>query len=316
MNFADKLINAIDEKQNPAIVGLDSDISKIPEFLQKEFKEKFDNPFKAAAECVFEFNKRIINAIKDIIPAVKIQIAFYEQYSHHGIEVFKKTIDLARKNKLIVIEDGKRNDVGNTAQAYANAHIGKVNLFNKLFSCLDLDCITVNPYLGIDGVKPFIDNVKKHGKGIFILVKTSNQSSGDLQDLKSGDKKIYEIMAELVNKWGKGTEGIKGYRAVGAVVGSTYPKEAEILRKIMPKSIFLVPGYGAQGSGADDAMPCFNKDGYGAIIHSARSIIFAGHDQDFDKKAYISTLKMKEDIKTAMQKQGIYPWQVSKISLL
>jgi len=308
MNFADKLLNTIDEKQNPAVVGLDSDIAKIPEFLKKEFKERFDCPFEAAAECVFEFNKRIINAVKGIVPAVKLQIAFYEQYGYNGIKTFKRTINFARKNALIVIEDGKRNDIGNTARAYADAHIGKVNLFNELLPCLDLDCITVNPYLGIDGVKPFIDNVKQHGKGIFVLVKTSNPSSGELQDLVSGDKKIYEIMAELVNKWGEGTEGSSGYRPVGAVVGATYPKEAEVLRKIMPKSIFLVPGYGAQGGGADDAMPCFNKDGKGAIIHSARGVIFAGSGEDFDKKAEEAALRMKEEINEAMKKKEIWRW--------
>ncbi len=308
MNFADKLLNAIDEKQNPAVVGLDSDIGKIPEFLRNEFKEKFENPFEAAAECVFEFNKRIIEKIKDIAPAIKLQIAFYEQYGFNGIKTFKRTIELARKSNLVVIEDGKRNDIGNTARAYADAHIGKVNLFGELFSCLDLDCITVNPYLGIDGVKPFIDNVKNYGKGIFVLVKTSNPSSGELQDLFSGNKRIYEIMAELVEKWSEGTEGSLGYKSVGAVVGATYPKEAEVLRKIMPKSIFLVPGYGAQGGGADDAMPCFNKDGRGAIIHSARGVIFAGNEEDFDKKAEEAALKMKQEIKEAMKKKTIYPW--------
>lgn len=306
MNFADKLLNSIDEKQNPAVIGLDSDIAKIPDFLKNEFKNKFDCPFEAAAECVFEFNKRIINAIKEIVPAVKIQIAFYEQYAFNGIKTFKRTVNLARKNNLIVIEDGKRNDIGNTARAYADAHIGRVDLFGELFPCLDLDCITVNPYLGIDGVRPFIDNVKKYGKGIFVLVKTSNPSSGELQDLMSRDKKIYEIMAELVNKWGEGTEGSSGYKSVGAVVGATYPKEAEVLRKIMPKSIFLVPGYRAQGGGADDAMPCFNKDGRGAIIHSARGVIFAGSGEDFDKKAEQAALKMKQEIKEAMKKKGIY----------
>ena len=308
MNFADKLLNKIDEKQNPAVIGLDSDIAKIPEFLKNEFKDKFNDPFEAAAECVFEFNKRIVNVVKDIVPAVKIQIAFYEQYGFNGIKAFKRTVNLARKNNLVVIEDGKRNDIGNTARAYADAHIGKVNLFGELFPCLDLDCITVNPYLGIDGVQPFIDNVKKYGKGIFVLVKTSNQSSGELQDLNSGDKRIYEIMAELVNKWGQSTEGSSGYRPIGAVVGATYPKEAELLRERMPKSIFLVPGYGAQGGGADDAMPCFNKDGKGAIIHSARAVIFASSDEDFDRKAEEAALKMKEEIKEAMKKKGIYPW--------
>jgi len=308
MNFADKLLNAIDEKQNPAVVGLDSDIAKIPEFLKNEFKEKFDCPFEAAAECVFEFNKRVIDVVKDTVPAIKVQLGFYEPLGWFGIRTVIKTIKYGKQNGLVVIEDAKRNDIGNTAKGYADAHIGKINLFGKELPCFDTDAITVNPYLGIDGVKPFIDNVKQHGKGIFVLVKTSNPSSGELQDLVSGDKKIYEIMAELVNKWGAGTEGSSGYRPVGAVVGATYPKEAEVLRQKMPKSIFLVPGYGAQGGGADDAMPCFNKDGKGAIIHSARGVIFAGSGEDFDKKAGEAALRMKEEINEAMKKKDIYPW--------
>jgi orotidine-5'-phosphate decarboxylase len=308
MNFADKLLNAIDEKRNPGIVGLDSDIEKIPMFLQEQFRGRYSEPFEDSAECVFEFNKRIIAAIRDIVPAVKVQIAFYEQYGHYGIRTFKKTVDLARKNGLVVVEDGKRNDIGNTARAYADAHIGKIRMFGKSYPCLDLDCITVNPYLGIDGVQPFINNVKKYGKGIFVLVKTSNPSSGDLQDLESGKKKIYEVMAGLVNKWGEGTEGKRGYASVGAVVGATYPREAKTLRKLMPRAVFLVPGYGAQGGGADDAMPCFNTDGYGAIIHSARGVIYAGTAEDFADKARQAALKMRQDIGAAMKKRGIYPW--------
>jgi len=308
MNFADRLLNAIDEKQNPGIVGLDTDIGKIPESLQEQFKGRCSEPFEDAAVCVFEFNRRIIAAIRDIVPAVKIQIAFYEQYGHYGLRTFKKTVDFARKNGLIVIEDGKRNDIGNTARAYADAHIGRIDLFGKRVPCFDVDCITVNPYLGIDGVKPFINNVKEHGKGIFVLVKTSNPSSGELQDLSSGKKKIYEIMAGLVDKWGEATVGNRGYKSVGAVVGATFPKEAETLRKLMPKGIFLVPGYGAQGGGADGTMPCFNKDGYGAIVNSSRGVIFAGSGEDFDEKAQEAALKMREDLTGAMKKHGIYPW--------
>ncbi len=308
MNFADMLLDAIDDKRCPAVVGLDPDISKIPSSLKEQFRGKFSEPLEDAAECVLEFNRRIIDAIKDIVPAVKLQMGFYEEYGHYGIKTFKKTVDLARKSGLIVIEDGKRNDIGNTARAYADAHIGKVSMFGSRQACFDVDCITVNAYLGSDGIMPFVNNVKEYGKGIFVLVKTSNPSSGELQDLMSGKKRIYEIMAGLVDRWGEGTEGKRGYKSVGAVVGATYPEEGARLRKLMPKSIFLVPGYGAQGGGADGTMLCFNSDGYGAIVNSSRGIIFAGSGDDFDAKSRDAALKMKQDLTLAMKKRKIYPW--------
>ena len=304
-NFADRLLESIEEKENPSIIGLDSDLIKIPGILKEEYQAKYGNTFKGACECILEFNKTIINAIKDIVPAVKVQSAFYEQYGSEGIKLFEETIKFSRKNKLIAIADVKRNDIGSTSKAYSNSYLGKVDVFGEKKSSLDVDAITVNAYLGSDGIMPFVEDVEKYGKGIFVLVKTSNQSSSEIQDLNVGNKKIYEVMAELVNKWGSGVIGNKRYSSVGAVVGATYPKEAAILRRIMPKSIFLVPGYGAQGSSAEDIIPCFNKDKKGAIIHSARAIIFAyekrGNENKFDVAAKEAALQMKEEINKALK---------------
>ncbi len=313
-NFADRLICAIEKKQNSSVVGLDPRLEQIPSYIQEKNIKKFGKNFKAAGEAILEFNKGIIDAVYEIVPAVKPQIAFYEQYGPEGIQAFIETVNYAKDKGLVTIEDGKRNDIKSTAAAYGNAHIGKVDVFGQEKPCFDVDAITVNAYLGIDGVQPFLENVKKYQKGIFVLVKTSNPSSGELQDLQSENQTIYEIMAELCNKWGENTEGKRGYSPVGAVVGATYPKQAETLRKIMPSCIFLVPGYGAQGGGADDVIPCFNKDGYGAIVNSSRGIIFAFKkdekytEKDFVEAAHQAALKMKEDITSSMKKNNIYPW--------
>ncbi len=314
MNFADRLLKAIDEKQNPSIIGLDSDFKKLPDYLKKRSKEKYGCSFEGVARCILEFNNMVIDAIKDIVPAVKIQMAFYEQYGQWGVWAFEETVKLAKDAKLIVVEDAKRNDIGNTAKAYAEGHLGKVDVFGNKEQVSDIDCITVNAYLGTDGVQPFINTCKEYDKGIFILVKTSNPSSNELQDLESGGKKIYEIMAERVDEWGKDLIGDSGYSSVGAVVGATYPEEQKILREKLPRSIFLVPGYGAQGGGASDVINCFNKDGKGAVIHSARGVVFAYQkdepvvEENFQDSAKKAALKMKEEIAEAMKKEGIYPW--------
>jgi orotidine-5'-phosphate decarboxylase len=308
MTFADRLLYEIDRKKNPSIVGLDTELHKIPETLRNKFELMHGDPFERAANCMLEFNKAIISAIKDIVPAIKVQVAFYEQYGHHGFRAFQETVRWGKEHGLLVIEDGKRNDIGNTARAYADAHLGEISVFGTKMPSIDVDCITVNAYLGSDGVLPFIDNVKRYGKGIFVLVKTSNPSSGELQDLFVGKKRVYEVMADLVHTWGKDAIGARGYSSVGAVVGATYPKEAVVLRAIMPNAIFLVPGYGAQGGGAEDVMPAFNKDGYGALIHSARAVIYAGSEQDFAEKAKDAAISMREDIIAAMKDASICPW--------
>ncbi len=313
-NFADRLLDAIEKKQNPSVVGLDPRLGQIPSFIKEEQIGKFGKTFEAAAASILAFNKKLIDSIKDIAPAVKPQMAFYENYGSAGVDAFQKTVEYARQNGLIVIEDAKRSDIGSTAEAYAKGHLGRVELFGEEVPNHDVDCITVNAFLGSDGVKPFIEAVKKYGKGIFVLAKTSNPSSGEIQDLKVGEKTIYEAMAELVNKWGEGTEGSRGYSPVGAVVGATYPEQAVTLRKIMPKSIFLVPGYGAQGGGAADTVPCFNKDGFGAIVNSSRGIIFAyqkggkfGEDK-FELASGEAAVEMKDSITKALKEAGICAW--------
>jgi orotidine-5'-phosphate decarboxylase len=257
-NFADKLLEEIERFKNPSCIGLDPRIEDIPDFMKKG----------NIAKTLFDFNKIIIDATFDLVPAFKIQTAFYEKYGSKGIKAFEETISYLKKKNKIVIADAKRNDIGPTAEAYAKAFLLKEGF--------DVDAVTVNPYLGIDGIKPFIEVAKKNGKGIFVLVKTSNPSAGDFQNqiLKNG-KKFYEIVGAKVNQWNKGTEGKRGYGIVGAVIGATYPREAKVLRKIMPKSIFLVPGYGAQGGNAKDVIFHFNKAGQGAIINNSRGIIFA-----------------------------------------
>ena len=315
-NLVDRLLEKIDEKKNPSCVGLDPRIGRIPKFIREEALEKFSDPFEAVSYSFIEFNKGIIDAVKDIVPAVKPQMAFYEQYGSEGVKAMEETIEYAKKQGLIVIEDVKRNDIGSTAEAYASAHLGEVELSDgETKPSFDADMITVNAYLGSDGVKPFLDVCKKYGKGIFILDKTSNPSSGELQDKKiEGDGKVYEKMAELIRKWGEDLIGERGYSSVGAVVGATYPEEAVKLRKMMPRSIFLVPGYGAQGGTADDIIPCFNDDGYGGIVNSSRGIDFAYQKdeyeyepEEFDKASREAAFEMKDDIWKSLKKGGKFP---------
>ncbi len=312
-NLADRLLDAIDDKKNPSVVGLDPRINRIPDHIKEEASDRADTPFEAVRYSFEEFNKSIIDEIKDIVPAVKPQVAFYEQYGSHGMKAFEETIDYAKDKGLIVISDVKRNDIGSTAEAYASAHLGEVERINREFTCsFDSDMMTVNAYLGTDGVEPFLDVCKKYGKGIFILVKTSNPSSGELQDKKiECEGKVYELMAELVKGWGDDLVGSRGYSSVGAVVGATYPEEAENLREMMKKAIFLVPGYGAQGGTADDIIPCFNDDGYGGIVNSSRGIIFAYErepysetfgEEKFAKASRQAALDMKDDIRKSLEK--------------
>jgi orotidine-5'-phosphate decarboxylase len=295
-NFADRLMNAIESRQNPSIVGLDSDFTKLPDTLKAG---TVTSP-EAAAGAMLKFNKTIIDSIKDIVPAVKIQSAFYEIYGAPGVKAFWESAEYARSRGLIVVADVKRNDIGNTSRAYSDAYLGSGSA---------VDCITVNPYLGSDGILPFVEGAKANGKGLFVLVKTSNPSSGEIQDLNCDGKTVYENVAELVSGWGRDVTGSCGYSSVGAVVGATYPKEAKKLREVMSHSIFLVPGYGAQGGEASDVVPYFNKDGHGAIIHSARGVIFASSkDGDYGEAARKAALKMKSDISSAMKRSSIWPW--------
>ncbi len=284
-NFADKLINEIKKKGNPCMVGLDPRLDHVPNFINKE----------SISNALFEYNKIIIDSVCDLIPVIKIQFAFYIEHGACGVEAFKNTILYAKEKGLLVVIDSKSNDIGSTAEAYANAFIGEV---------FDGDAVTVTPYLGSDGIMPFIKICKEKCKGIFILVKTSNKSSGDFQDkvLKDTDKEMYESVASMVNTLGSDLVGESGYSSIGAVVGATYPEQAKVLRKLMPQSLFLVPGYGAQGGTAVDTLPCFNEDKFGAIIHSSRGIIFTNDinisKEDYSKFVRGNTEKMIADIKS------------------
>ena len=257
-NAIDKLIDKIKEKDNPTVIGLDPRYDIIPEFI----KNKYSQDLEGAREAIIEFNKTLIDEVYDIIPAIKPQIAFYEMFGIPGIQAFEETCKYAKEKGMIVIADMKRGDIGTTAKAYSNAAIGKVTIGEINKSIFDVDFVTVNPYLGTDGIIPFVEDCSKYGKGIFILVKTSNKSSVELQDLVTEDgEKLYIKVGKLVNEWGKELIGKYGYSSVSAVVGATYPQELQELRKVMPHSYFLIPGYGAQGGKAEDIARGFDKNG-------------------------------------------------------
>lgn len=306
-NFADKLVRAVEEKGNPICVGLDPRIDKIPKHIKKNALMGEKGPLAAAADAVVEFNKGIIDAVADIVPVVKPQIAFYEILGYEGVRAYEETLKYARSKGLLTIADAKRNDIGSTAQAYAQAFLGEVSLFEGenevVLPIFDADSVTVTPYLGWDGIKPFVEECKKYGKGIFTLLKTSNPTSGDLQDLQTIDgQPIYEVLAHLIDSWGADEVGESGYSFVGAVVGATYPAQAKKLRMLLPNSIFLVPGYGAQGGTAEDVRPCFDSAGRGAIVNSSRGIIFAYEELDgfgevdYAEAARQACLNMKDDL--------------------
>ena len=269
-----KLVDKIKKVDAPIVVGLDPMMNYIPEHITKAAFAEYGETLEGAAEAIWQYNKGIVDATYDIIPAVKPQIAMYEQFGIEGLKAFQKTVDYCKSKDLIVIGDVKRGDIGSTSQAYAIAHLGKVQVGTKKISVFNEDFATVNPYLGSDGINPFIDVCKEENKGIFILVKTSNPSSGEFQDQLVNGRPLYELVGEQVAKWGETHMG-NDYSYVGAVVGATYPEMGKILRKLMPKTYILVPGYGAQGGTAKDLAPYFNEDGLGAIVNSSRGIIAA-----------------------------------------
>lgn len=282
----DALVAKIKEKNNPSVAGLDPNIEYVPMYLREKAYAEYGKNLHGVCEAIWEFNKGLIDALYDIVPAVKPQSAFYEMYGLCGEEVLGRTIEYAKQKGLYVILDVKRNDIGSTAQAYSKAYLGKVVADGEEFDATPVDCVTVNPYLGTDGIVPFVEDCKKYDKAIFTLVKTSNPSSGELQDLICDGEHIYEKMAKLVNEWGKDTIGKSGYSAVGAVVGATYPEQAKTLRALMPKAYFLVPGYGAQGGSAKDVKNSFNDDGLGAIVNSSRGIMCAYKKGDWAEEAF------------------------------
>lgn len=257
-NAIDNLIEKIREKDNPTVIGLDPRYDMIPNCI----KSKYGQDLKGVADAIIEFNKDLIDAVYDIIPAVKPQIAFYEMFGVEGIRAFEETCKYAKSKDMVVIADMKRGDIGTTAEAYSNAAIGRTTIGEEFQKIFDVEFVTVNPYLGTDGIKPFIEDCKKYSKGIFVLVKTSNKSSGELQDLETKDgEKIYEKVAKLVNEWGKDLIGENGYSSISAVVGATYPEQLKELREKMPHSYFLIPGYGAQGGKAADIALGFDERG-------------------------------------------------------
>ena len=277
-----QLIEKIQKTKAPICVGLDPMLSYVPEHVKaKAFKEHGET-LEGAAEAIWQFNKEIVDHTWDLIPSVKPQIAMYEQFGLPGLAVYKKTVDYCQEKGLVVIGDAKRGDIGSTSAAYATAHIGKVQVGENVFQGFGTDFLTVNPYFGTDGVKPFVEACNANDKGIFILVKTSNPSSGELQDRLIDGRPMYEWVAEKVVEWG--SSSMDGdYSNVGAVVGATYPEMSRILRGLMPHTYFLVPGYGAQGGTAEDLKPCFNEDGLGAIVNSSRGIIAAYRQEKYAK---------------------------------
>ncbi|MEG2482702.1 MAG: orotidine-5'-phosphate decarboxylase [Lachnospiraceae bacterium] len=271
----DQLIRNIKKTNAPIVVGLDPMLSYIPQQVQKQAYKEFGETLEGAAEAIWQFNKQIVDSTFDLIPAVKPQIAMYEQFGIPGLQAFKRTVDYCKTKGLVVIGDIKRGDIGSTSAAYAVGHIGRVQVGSQSYIPFGEDFVTVNPYLGSDGVNPFLDVCKEEKKGLFILVKTSNPSSGEIQDQLVSGKPLYELVGEKVASWGMELMGEENYSYIGAVVGATYPQIGKTLRKIMPKSYILVPGYGAQGGQGKDLVHFFNKDGLGAIINSSRGIIAA-----------------------------------------
>lgn len=305
----DLLIGKIKKTKNPTVVGLDPRLEYIPEHLTNEAFDLYGKTPKAVARAFYKFNKEIIDAVFDIVPAVKPQIAMYEQYGVEGIQAYIDTIIYAKSKDLIVIGDIKRSDITSTAQSYSRGHIGRVSIRENEYTIFDQDFITLNPYMGFDSIQPYIEDCKKYNRGLFILVKTSNPNSGQIQDLDIGGETIYERVGKLVSEWGGDLIGESGYSSIGGVIGATHPEQSVKLRSLMPHTFFLVPGYGAQGASAQDLKGCFDKNGLGAIVNSSRGIISAYKNEkyknifsekEFALAARKAALDMKADIRTVL----------------
>ena len=301
MSF-DRLQEAIIAKKNPTVAGLDPKPEYVPAHIRKECYDKYGETLEGAAEAIYRFNCGLIDALKDIVPAVKPQSAYYERLGWRGMEVLERTIRYAKEQGLYVIADIKRGDIGSTAEAYSDGWLGKTKVGEQMLSVFDADCVTLNGYMGADSVNPFLKTCKEMDKCAFILAKTSNPGSGELQNVSAGEgDTVYGLMADLIEKWGAGTEGKYGYTMAGAVAGATYPEELQKLRARMPHTFLLVPGYGAQGGTAEDVQYAFQKDGHGAIVNSSRGIICAwqktGKDgMDYQEAARNAAIAMRDDI--------------------
>lgn len=305
----DKLIEKIIETKNPTVAGLDPKLDFVPDYIKKRHLCGTDNPLAEASSAILEYNKGLIDELCDIVPAIKPQCAYYEMYGYYGVETLYKTMEYAKDKGMYVITDGKRNDIGPTMEAYAIGHMGETTVGDKMVPAFLGDSLTVNGYLGSDGINPLLSVCEKYDKGIFVLVKTSNKSSGELQDRLIDGKPVYEIMGEMCEKWGEHQIGNFGYSSVGAVVGATYPEQLATLRKKMSHTLFLVPGYGAQGGGAKDVSYAFDENGLGAIVNSSRGIICAYQKEQCDEKDYAKAarreaIRMREDILTYVTIKG------------
>ena len=301
-NIIDQLIEKIKIMKNPTVIGLDPRYEMLPKYV----KDKYPKTLEGVGQAIIEYNKELIDAIYDIIPAIKPQIAFYEMYGIPGMQAFKETCEYAKQKGMFVIADIKRGDIGSTAQGYSNAYLGKTKIEENEQSLYDIDFVTVNPYMGTDCVKPFIEDCKKYNKGLFILVKTSNPSSGELQDVKleSGEE-VYTRVAKYVENWGEELRGEYNYSSISAVVGATYPEQLKQLRKVAPHTYFLIPGYGAQGGKAEDIALGFDENGLGGIVNASRSLMCAYksdmwknkfEEKDYAKATRAEALRMKEEL--------------------
>lgn len=307
MNAIDKLIEKIKETGNPTVMGLDPRYEMLPKCVT----EKYPLTLEGVSSAIIEYNKALIDATCDIIPAIKPQIAFYEMFGVPGMQAFKETCSYAKQNGMIVIADIKRGDIGSTAQGYSNAYLGNTKIGDVEESIYDIDFVTVNPYMGTDCVKPFIDDCKKYNKGLFILVKTSNPSSGELQDLKLEDgQEVYKRVANLVENWGADLRGENGYSSIAAVVGATYPKQLQELRNIAPHTFFLIPGYGAQGGKPEDIALCFDENKLGGIVNASRSLMCAYKsdrwkdefkEEDYAKATRSEAFRMRDELNSALK---------------
>ncbi|MEF2879164.1 MAG: orotidine-5'-phosphate decarboxylase [Blautia sp.] len=277
-----KLVENIKKTNAPIVVGLDPMLNYIPAHIQKKAFQEYGETLEGAGEAIWQFNKEIVDKTWDLIPAVKPQIAMYEQFGIPGLMAYKKTLDYCKSKGLVVIGDIKRGDIGSTSAAYAVGHLGKTQIGSSKVAAFDEDFATINPYMGSDSVNPFVDVCKEEKKGLFVLVKTSNPSSGEFQDQLVDGRPLYELVGEKVAQWGENCMG-DSYSYVGAVVGATYPEMGKILRRIMPKAYILVPGYGAQGGQGKDLVHFFNEDGLGAIVNSSRGIIAAYKQEKYSR---------------------------------
>lgn len=306
INAMDRLIKRIKETNNPTVIGIDPKYDMIPNCI----KNKYDASLEGVSKAILEFNKKLIDSIYDIIPAVKINIAFYEMYGLKGMEAFEETCKYAKEKGMIVMADIKRGDIGTTAKAYSNAFLGRTTIGDREEAIYDVDFVTLSPYMGTDSIKPFVEDCIKYNKGAFVIVKTSNPSSGELQDLKlETGEEVYTKVINLVEEWGKDLVGEYGYSSISAVVGATYPKQLEDLRKISPHTFFLIPGYGAQGGKAEDIALGFDKNGIGGIVNSSRGLMCAYksdkwkdkyQEEEFDKATRAEAIRMRDELTEAI----------------